>query len=123
MGIDPEKRGYELTRPERRTLCSRLKSWTLGEVFNVDIARGEVTAGGVSLNEVDPQTMQSRKCRGLYLCGELLDVAGPVGGYNLQAAFSTGYVAGDAAARAWLNPGEARSEPPGNRVDRNTVLP
>ena len=58
-----------------------------------------VVAGGVSLDEVDPQTMRSRKLRGLYLCGEILDIAGPVGGYNLQAAWSTGYVAGEAAAK------------------------
>jgi predicted flavoprotein YhiN len=53
----------------------------------------------VELDEVDPQTMRSRRVRGLYLCGEVLDIAGPVGGYNLQAAFSTGFVAGETAAR------------------------
>ena len=60
--------------------------------------KGEVVAGGIALDEVDPQTMRSLRCPGLFLCGEALDVAGPVGGYNLQAAFSTGYVAGETAA-------------------------
>ena len=55
-------------------------------------------AGGVSLDEVDMGTMASRLVKGLYLCGEILAIAGPVGGYNLQAAWSTGHVAGEAAA-------------------------
>jgi predicted flavoprotein YhiN len=67
-------------------------------VRHVPLERGEVTAGGVALTEVDPTTMASRKVAGLYLCGEVLDIDGPIGGYNLQAAFSTGYVAGEAAA-------------------------
>jgi hypothetical protein len=71
-------------------------------VRTIDLARGEVTAGGISLDEVEPQTMLSRKVEGLYICGEVLDIAGPVGGYNLQAAFSTGFVAGESAARDWL---------------------
>ena len=89
----------DLTRSQRRALGATLKRWDLGAVAGVDIARGEVTAGGVALSEVDPHTMRSRKVRGLYLAGEILDVAGRVGGYNLQAAFSTGFVAGEAAAR------------------------
>ena len=56
------------------------------------------TAGGVSLEEVDSRTMASRRQPGLFLCGELLDIDGRSGGYNLQAAFSTGFVAGQAAA-------------------------
>jgi predicted flavoprotein YhiN len=67
-------------------------------VKGVPLERGEVVAGGVALDEVDPKTMRSRKIDGLWLCGEVLDIAGPVGGYNLQAAWSTGYVAGDDAA-------------------------
>ena len=53
---------------------------------------------GVDLQEVDPRTMESRKARGLYLAGEVLDIQGDTGGYNLQAAFSTGWLAGHAAA-------------------------
>jgi len=84
----------------RNRLADTVKAWRIGVVRTVPLEKGEVVAGGVSLDEVDPQTMASRKVEGLYLCGELLDVAGPVGGYNLQAAFATGYVAGESAAKA-----------------------
>ena len=98
-GIDPATRGAYLKQKERSRLAQALKGWRLGRVRHVPLERGEVVAGGVSLDEVDPQTMRSKRVRGLYLCGEVLDIAGPVGGYNLQAAWSTGYVAGEAAAR------------------------
>jgi predicted flavoprotein YhiN len=57
-----------------------------------------VTAGGVSLTEIDPRTMASKLITGLYFCGEVMDIDADTGGYNLQAAFSTGYVAGEKAA-------------------------
>jgi predicted flavoprotein YhiN len=76
-----------------------LKAWKLGPVRTVPLEKGEVVAGGVSLDEVDPQTLSSKLVRGLYLAGEVLDIAGPVGGYNLQAAFATGYVAGESAVK------------------------
>jgi predicted Rossmann fold flavoprotein len=101
-GVDPTTRGHALTRETRRMVLDMLKAWTIGTVASIPIERGEVTAGGVALNEVDPRTMQSRRVKGLYFCGEVLDVAGPVGGYNLQAAFSTGYVAGASAAGSFL---------------------
>jgi predicted Rossmann fold flavoprotein len=101
-GVDPGKRGHVLTREERRSIVGLLKSWTIGTIAAVPLHRGEVTAGGVSLDEVDPRTMRSRRVSGLCFCGEILDIAGPVGGYNLQAAFSTGFVAGETAAGDWL---------------------
>ncbi len=61
-----------------------------------------VTAGGISLKEIDPRTMASRKLKGLYFCGEVIDIDADTGGYNLQAAFSTGYLAGEQAA-AYVN--------------------
>jgi hypothetical protein len=57
-----------------------------------------VTAGGVSLKEIDPHTMASRLIKDLYFCGEVMDIDADTGGYNLQAAFSTGYLAGEHAA-------------------------
>lgn len=102
IGADAAIRGHTLTRDTRRSITRLLKSWTMGTVASIPLDRGEVTAGGIALGEVDPHTMHSRKIRGLYPCGEVLDIAGPVGGYNLQAAFSTGYVAGESAARDWL---------------------
>ncbi len=87
----------KLQRGGRSRLIENLKGWKLGNVAEVILDKGEVVAGGVSLDEVDPKTMCSLKCPGLYLCGEVLDIAGPVGGYNLQAAFATGYIAGETA--------------------------
>jgi predicted Rossmann fold flavoprotein len=103
-GIDLATPLHQLRRPERNRLIELLKRLDLGPVRHVPLERGEVTAGGVALAEVDPTTMASRKVAGLYLCGELLDIDGPIGGYNLQAAFSTGFVAGEAAA-AWAQGG------------------
>jgi predicted Rossmann fold flavoprotein len=99
-GVDPATRCAVLTREQRRAVVHLLKSWRIGFVGEIPITRGEVTAGGVSLDEVHPRTMASRLVPGLFLCGEILDIAGPVGGYNLQAAFSTGFVAGESAASA-----------------------
>ena len=101
-GVDPRTRGHVMTAADRRTVVRLLKSWVIGRVAGINVERGEVTAGGVKLDEVDPRSMRSRIVKGLYLCGELLDIAGPVGGYNLQAAFSTGFVAGESAAAEHL---------------------
>ncbi len=88
----------QLTSLQRQAVARALK----GLAFNVEgvgpLAEAMVTAGGVALDEVDPRTMQSKIVRGLYLCGELLDLDADTGGYNLQAAFSTGYLAGECAA-------------------------
>lgn len=97
-GIHPTQRSLELSKQDKNRLVEAIKSWPIGQVSRVPIEKGEVVAGGVSLDEVDYQTMASKICPGLYLCGEVLDIAGPVGGYNLQAAFATGYVAGESAA-------------------------
>jgi predicted Rossmann fold flavoprotein len=97
-GVDGGTPLHQLSRRGRNLLVETVKRWELGAVRAIPLERGEVTAGGVALPEVDPATMASRRVSGLYLCGEILDIAGPVGGYNLQAAFSTGYVAGEAAA-------------------------
>ncbi len=95
------KKLNQISKNERRALTTILKRFSLGTVKEIPLDRGEVTAGGIALNEVDPTTMESRIVKGLFLCGEILDIAGPVGGYNLQAAFSTGYVAGENAANSF----------------------
>lgn len=97
-GLTDSVTGSQLTQKQRNRLVEVLKAFPLPPVRLVVLEKGEVVAGGVSLDEVDPQTMESRKVPGLFLCGEILDVAGPVGGYNLQAAFATGHVAGESAA-------------------------
>jgi predicted Rossmann fold flavoprotein len=96
-GVEAQTRGAHLSAKALNQLVNRLKGWPLGGVRSVPLERGEVVAGGICLDEVDPQTMASRVVPGLLLCGEILDIAGPVGGYNLQAAWSTGFVAGEAA--------------------------
>ena len=98
--IDPTMTCAQIDRKARNRLVETLKGWRIGTVRTVPLEKGEVVAGGISLEEVDPQTMESKKVPGLYLCGEVLDIAGPVGGYNLQAAFATGFVAGESAARS-----------------------
>lgn len=100
LGIDPHSRGSHFASKSLNRLIGSLKGWVLGGVRAVPLEKGEVVAGGVSLEEVHPQTMESVLIRGLYLCGEILDIAGDVGGYNLQAAWSTGFVAGVEASRA-----------------------
>lgn len=98
-GIDPTQSLQTCTNRHLNKLGMIVKGWPLGTVKQVVLDKGEVVAGGVALHEVDQETMRSSCCRGLYLCGEVLDIAGPVGGYNLQAAFATGYVAGQTAAQ------------------------
>lgn len=97
-GVDPAKKCHQVTAQERRRLSAALKGFS----FTVHRARpmGEamVTSGGVSLKEINPKTMESRIVPGLYFCGEVLDLAASSGGYNLQAAFSTGFMAGESAA-------------------------
>jgi predicted flavoprotein YhiN len=93
----------QLQKWQRNKLIENLKAFQVGQVREVVLPKGEVVAGGVSLDEVDPHTMRSLKTNGLYLAGEVLDIAGPVGGYNLQAAFATGFVAGESAARAAMD--------------------
>lgn len=104
-GVPKETTGAYLGRKEQNRLVAVLKGWQVGKVEHVPLEKGEVVAGGIALDEVDPQTMRSRVVKGLYLCGEVLDIAGPVGGYNLQAAFSTGFVAGETAAKDSLSTG------------------
>ena len=83
----------------RQSLVAVLKRFPLGTVRDVQLDQGEVSAGGVALGEVNPKTMESRVVPKLFLCGEVLDYAGEIGGYNLQAAFSTGWTAGTNAVK------------------------
>ena len=82
-----------MTRAQRQALTAAVKDFPLRPSALGPIEEAVVTAGGVSVKEVDPRTMASKKTRQLYVAGELLDVDGFTGGYNLQIAFSTGYAA------------------------------
>ena len=89
-----DQRLKDLPRAGRRALLGLVAGFPLGEPGPVALEKGEVCAGGVCLDAVEPRTMALRGWDNLRVCGELLDLDGPVGGYNLQAAFSTGYAAG-----------------------------
>lgn len=96
--IDPEKFVHQVTREERKKLLLTITGLTMTIEGPRSLAEAIVTAGGVSLKQVNPRTMESKLVHGLYFAGEVLDIDGYTGGYNLQAAFSTGYVAGENAA-------------------------
>lgn len=87
----------ELSKADRRRLVAAIKQTRIPVTGTLGFQKAEVTAGGVALDEVDPRTMQSKLAPGLFLVGELLDLDGPIGGYNFQAAFSTGRLAGENA--------------------------
>lgn len=97
--IDPDKKINVITREERRTISKTLKGveMTVEGVMGFDQAM--VTAGGISSSEIDDKTMKSKLIENLYFAGEIIDVDGPSGGFNLQVCWSTGYLAGENAAK------------------------
>lgn len=99
-GVDGTRRVSELSRGDRQRLVETLRAWAFPVTgwHSFDVA--EVTAGGVDVREVDPKTFASKLVQGLYWAGEVLDIDGYVGGFNFQAAWSSGHAAGVAAARA-----------------------
>lgn len=98
LGIDLLKKCSQITQVERGKIISLLKSFRMEISGPRPIEEAMITRGGISLKEIDPRTMQSRLIKGLYFCGEIIDVDADTGGFNLQAAFSTGYLAGESAA-------------------------
>ncbi len=100
--IAPELWGGHLPKQQRTRLLGCLKSLTVPIVATESIQQATITRGGVSLAQVNPKTMESKVCPGLYFAGELLNIDGPCGGYNLQVCWSTGAVAGCACGAAML---------------------
>ena len=96
--IPADRRGSNLTAEERKRLRHWLKDFRLEVTGHRPFSEALITAGGVDTREVDPRTMESRKIQGLFFAGEILDIQADTGGYNLQAAFSTGWLAGRSAA-------------------------
>ena len=88
-GIDPATKANQITREQKRELVQLMKHWRVSIDARGDLAHAVITSGGVSVREVDPKTMQSKKALGLYFAGEVLDVDAYTGGYNLQIAFCT----------------------------------
>jgi len=99
VGIPHDKKVHQITQKERMDLIALLKDMRFTITRARPLAEAIVTAGGVSTKEIDPKTMESKIVKGLYICGEVMDVDAKTGGYNLQAAFSTGWVAGTMAAK------------------------
>lgn len=96
-GIPPDRRSVDLRKAERTTLLENLTSYVLPWTGDEGYKKAEVTGGGVALDEVDPKRLESRRCPGLYICGEMLDAFGPIGGHNFAWAWATGRMAGLAA--------------------------
>lgn len=98
-GLAPDKAAHQISAAERKTLRQWLKELRFPVTGHRPLREAIITAGGVTLAEVNPKTMESRVCPGLFLAGEVLDMDADTGGFNLQAALSTGYLAGLSAAR------------------------
>ena len=94
-GIPANRVGPDLSRTERQSLVAGIKGLRLPVTGTLGFAKAEVTSGGVALDEVDPKTLESRRQPGLHFAGEVLDLDGLIGGYNFQAAWSMGWLAGD----------------------------
>lgn len=99
-GVEAASPGHALSREQRRALVRAVLATPLPVTGTRGWNQAEATAGGVPLSEMQLKTMESRVCPGLYLCGEMLDVDGRIGGYNFQWAWASGFVAGSSAARA-----------------------
>ena len=93
--IDPEKKVNEITKQERMSLVKLLKNFEITIKGFRPVEEAIITAGGINIKEINPKTMESKKINGLYFAGEIIDVDGYTGGFNLQIAYSTGFVAGN----------------------------
>jgi predicted Rossmann fold flavoprotein len=98
-GLDPRQPGHSLTRAQRQSLARAVTAMPLPSTGSRGYDYAEVTAGGVPLSELRLNTLESRVCPGLYLCGEICDVDGRIGGFNFQWAWASGYVVGRAQRR------------------------
>ena len=101
IGLSSQKVIGKITDYEVQQLLNSIQDFRFTVNGSLPIEKGFVTGGGVQLKEVDPKTLESKITQGVYFCGELLDIHGYTGGYNITAAFVTGYVAGLHAAQGW----------------------
>lgn len=98
-GIHPDKKVNEITKEERKTFVERIKNWDMNIIGLRDYNEAIITQGGISVKEVNPSTMESKLIPNLYFAGEVLDLDALTGGFNLQIAWSTGYLAGSAIGK------------------------
>ena len=96
--LDPDKFVHQITKTERTRLLEQMTNLAFTITKTRPVSEAIVTAGGIHVKEINPKTMESKLIEGLYFAGEVIDIDGYTGGFNLQAAFSTGYVAGQSAA-------------------------
>ena len=101
-GIKASTKTNQITREQRAGLVDLLKDFKVTVTGFRPLDEAIVTSGGIKVSEVDPKTMKSKLVDGLYFAGEVLDLDADTGGYNLQTAFSTGYLAGQSAAKSLL---------------------
>ncbi len=99
-GINPSKKVNEITREERQKLVKLFKGLKMRVSSLLGFKTAIVTSGGISLKEIDAKTMKSKLIENLFFAGEIIDLYGPTGGYNLQLCWSTGYLAGQSAAKS-----------------------
>ena len=92
--VPASKQANAVTKEERRRIVGALKAFSLDPVRLRGFTEAVITSGGVDVREIDPATMQSKRVKGLFFCGEVLDCDAYTGGFNMQIAFSTGYLAG-----------------------------
>ena len=97
--IPEHKKVHDITKEERRRLGAVLKDFCFHVTGTKGFSQAVITKGGIHVKDVDPSTLESKKIKGLYFAGEVLDVDAFTGGYNLQIAWSTGHLAGESAAR------------------------
>jgi len=97
-GINPEKTVNDITKQERQDFVKLIKNLPLTITGTRGFQEAIITAGGVSVKDINPSTMESKKIQGLYFAGEVLDTHAVTGGFNLQIAWSTGHLAGESAA-------------------------
>ena len=97
-GIEPEKKVHEITKQERQKFAALIQKLPMTVEKTGEFAEAIITRGGVYVKDVNPSTMESKRLPGLYFAGEVLDVDALTGGFNLQVAWSTGYLAGTSAA-------------------------
>jgi predicted flavoprotein YhiN len=95
--ISPNRKLKTLTPAEIRSIAAICKNFVVNIDGSLPLDKAFVTCGGVSLKEINPKTMESKLVRGLYFCGEVVDINGYTGGFNLTAAFTTGHLAGTSA--------------------------
>lgn len=94
LRIQPEKVTSQISKHERLEIVTHLKNFPLTIIGSLPFDQAMVTCGGISVKEINPRTMESKLLPGLYFAGEIIEATGKSGGYNLQQAFSTGYLAG-----------------------------